>query len=126
MYFFIKYIHVASVILSISGFILRGIWMMQESTMLSHRTVKILPHVIDTLLLLSALMLVFINDQYSFSSHWLTVKVVALVVYIFLGMFAFKWAKTKASKISYWLLAVLMFFYIVSVAITKEPLWFMV
>jgi len=124
MYYFIKDIHIVSVILSITGFILRGIWMIRESEILTHRTIKILPHIIDTVLLLSALVLIFIIDQYPFYHDWLTVKVIALVVYIFLGMFAFRWAKTKASKIIYWLLAVLTFLYIVSVALTKTPLWF--
>lgn len=124
MYYLIKNIHIASVILSLAGFILRGIWMIRASEILSYRAVKILPHIIDTALLLSALILIFIIDQYPFYHHWLTVKVVALIVYIFLGLLAFKWAKTKASKVIYWLLAMFMFLYIISVAITKEPLWF--
>jgi uncharacterized membrane protein SirB2 len=98
--------------------------MMREENILSHRTVKILPHAIDTVLLLSAIILVFITEQYPFYHHWLTVKVIALVVYIFLGTMAFKCANTAFSKITYWSLAVMTFAYIVSVALTKTPLWF--
>jgi uncharacterized membrane protein SirB2 len=126
MYPFIKYIHITCALLSITGFILRGIWMMRESKMLLHPVVKILPHIIDAVLLVSALILIFIIDQYPFINHWLTAKVIALLIYIFLGMAAFKWAKTKASKITYWLLAVVTFLYIVSAALTKVPSLFIV
>ena len=126
MYTLIKNIHMTCAVLSITGFILRGIWMIRESDILSHRIVKILPHVIDALLLATALILVFIIDQFPFIHQWLTVKVIALVVYIVLGMAAFKWAKTKASKITYWLLAVVTFSYIVFVALTKVASLFIV
>jgi len=99
--------------------------MIRKADVLSHRIVKTLPHAIDAVLLLSAIMLVVITEQYPFYYTWLTVKVVALLAYILLGMLAFKWAKTKASKVTYWLLALLTFAYIASVALTKTPLWFM-
>ena len=124
MYLVIKYIHVSCVILSITGFIIRGVWMIRDSQLQTHPMVKILPHVIDAILLTSALILIFIVEQYPFHDHWLTVKVLALIAYIFLGMFAFKWAKKKPGKIIYWALAIFIFVYIVSVALTKTPLWF--
>ena len=60
-YLLLKYIHIATVIISISGFIVRGIWMMQSSSMLQRRWVKIAPHINDTVLLLSAIALVVIT-----------------------------------------------------------------
>ena len=52
-YLFIKNLHIASVVLSGCLFLLRGIWMLRESTMLQQRWVKIIPHIVDTLLLTS-------------------------------------------------------------------------
>jgi len=66
LYLAIKYIHMLTALLSISGFILRGIWMLQSSPMLQRPLVRRLPHVNDTLLLLSALLMVFISGQYPF------------------------------------------------------------
>ena len=61
--------------------------------MLQQRWVKIVPHVVDTLLLVSALTLVFWSDQYPFEQPWLTAKVLALIVYIALGTIALKRGK---------------------------------
>src|SRR3954469_25391588 len=81
-YLAIKHLHITCVALSGSSFLLRGVWMLRESIMLQQRWVKVLPHVIDTLLLASALVLVFQSGQYPFVQPWLTAKVLALIVYI--------------------------------------------
>ena len=124
MYFLIKNIHIICAALSITGFFLRGVLMIRGSDILTHRIVKILPHVIDAVLLLTAIMLVFITERYPAYEPWLTAKILALLVYIFLGMLAFKWTQKKSSKIFYWILSMMVFAYIVSVALTKMPLWF--
>ena len=98
---------------------------MRGSELMSHPLVKIFPHVIDALLLTSAITLTFIIDQYPISHDWLTVKVVALIAYILLGMGALRWAKKKPGKIFLWALAVMTFAYIVSVALTKTPIGLM-
>ena len=53
----IKGIHMLSVTLSYLLFFVRGIWMIQQSPLLQQRWVRIVPHVIDTILLASALTL---------------------------------------------------------------------
>ncbi|MDH5736640.1 MAG: SirB2 family protein, partial [Gammaproteobacteria bacterium] len=95
LYQSIKLIHLASVVLSISGFILRGYWMMIESPLLQAKPVKILPHIIDTCLLASALVMVYMSAQYPFVQSWLTIKVFALIAYIILGTIALKRGKTR-------------------------------
>ena len=70
-YLLLKSIHIVTAIISISGFIVRGIWMMQSSAMLQKRWVKIAPHINDTILLLSAIALVIISAQYPGSSGWI-------------------------------------------------------
>jgi len=92
-YLAIKYLHITFAALSGSLFLLRGFWMLQASSMLQQRWVKIVPHVVDTLLLVSALTLVFGSDQYPFEQPWLTAKVLALIVYIALGTIALKRGK---------------------------------
>ena len=124
-YIFIKYIHIITALLSISGFLLRGLWMLQESPMLQRRPAKILPHVNDTLLLGSALVLMFMSAQYPFVLDWLTAKVLALLVYILLGMVALRWGRTRGVKLAAWLLALLTFGYILSVALTRSVTGFL-
>lgn len=123
-YVTIKYVHIASAMLSGSLFLLRGVWMMRESTMLQHRVVKILPHVVDTILLASALILVYWSAQYPFVQHWLTAKVLALIAYITIGTIALKRGVTKTQRVCAFFAALLVFAYIVLVAMTKRALVF--
>ena len=123
-YVTIKQVHIASAALSGSLFLLRGIWMMRESTMLQNRVVKILPHVVDTILLASALIMVFWSGQYPFVQNWLTAKVLALIAYITIGTIALKRGGTKTQRVSAFFAALLVFAYIGLVAMTKRALVF--
>ena len=120
-YLAIKHIHITCAVLSFLLFSLRGIWMLQGSALLRQRWVKIVPHVVDTLLLASALVMVFWSAQYPFVQAWLTAKVVALVAYIILGTIALKRGKTKTVRLSAFLAALVVFAYIVKVALTRQP-----
>ena len=117
----IKIIHIISIILSYILFSLRGIWMIQGSPLLQLRWVKILPHVIDSILLISAITLVAMIQEYQGFNIWISAKIGALLLYILLGMVAFRFGKTQKIKTISWILAQIVFFYIVLVALTKNP-----
>ncbi|CAN5514102.1 SirB2 family protein [soil metagenome] len=121
-YLAIKHLHITFAVLSGSFFLLRGLWMLADSPMLQRRWVKIVPHVVDTLLLASALVLVFWSGQYPFVQGWLTAKVLALVAYIVLGTVALKRGKTKGVRTVALLAALATFAYIVAVALTRQAL----
>jgi uncharacterized membrane protein SirB2 len=124
MYLILKHLHMTMAGLSFIGFFIRGIWMWQQSPLLQKKLVKILPHIIDTLLLVSAFALA-ITLKYTPGAHpWLMTKIVLLVVYIILGIIAFKNANPRVRKLS-WLVALVVFIYIFSVAMTKNPLGFL-
>lgn len=120
----IKLIHMSTAYISISLFIIRGIWVFNDSGMMQRKWVKIVPHVNDTILLVSAIFLAVGIQQYPFVQSWLTAKFVALLVYIILGMFALKRAKTKNQKIVFFVLALMTFVYVVMVATTRNVTWF--
>lgn len=117
----LKHLHVTFVVLSLAGFLLRGAWMLADSPRLRARWVRIAPHVVDTGLLLSALALVFMTHQYPGAQNWLTAKVIALFVYIGLGVVALHPGRPKAVRAAAWLAALSVFAYIVSVAVTRDP-----
>ncbi len=121
-YLTLKLLHVTSVALSYALFVTRGFWMMRASPLLEQRWVKIVPHVVDTVLLASAVTMAIISAQYPFRSNWLTAKVIALLVYIVLGTIALKRGKTRQARIVAWIAAQAVFFYIVAVAVTRQPL----
>jgi uncharacterized membrane protein SirB2 len=118
----LKAIHVGSVIASYALFVLRGVWMLRDSPLLRQRWVRILPHVVDTALLTSAVLLAYTIRQYPFVAPWVTAKVLALLLYVGLGTLALKRGRTRGTRLAAWIAAQLVFFYIVSVAITKTPL----
>lgn len=128
IYVALKHVHVVCVALSGAGFFLRGLWMLQDSPMLQRRWVKVVPHVVDTLLLGSALSMAVISAQYPFGQDWLTAKFWGLLAYILCGTVALKRGRGKAQRAVFLVCALLAFAYIVSVALTRQPLgalgWF--
>lgn len=125
MYSALKHIHLTAIALSFSLFLLRGWWMAMDSPQLQKRWVRIVPHVIDTLLLASAIGLTLILHQYPFVDSWLTAKVIGLIIYIVLGSIALKRGPTKNSRLLAWLAAAVVFAYIVSVGLSHSPLGFL-
>jgi len=119
-YLAIKHIHITFAALSGGFFLLRGLWMLAGSPLLQRRWVKVVPHVVDTLLLTSALVMVFWSGQYPFVQPWLTAKVLALVAYIVLGTVALKRGKTQGVRAFALLAALAVFAYIVAVALTRD------
>lgn len=125
MYFAVKHLHMLCALLSISGFIFRGYWKLTDSPMIEKRWVKIAPHMIDTLLLASALALAALIQQYPFVHAWVTVKVFALLVYIGLGLVVLRLGKNKMQQSSALILAIITFAYIILVARSHNPLFFL-
>jgi uncharacterized membrane protein SirB2 len=112
---------VTCVVLSGLGFSLRGWWMLSGSPLLKVRLTRVLPHIVDTLLLGSALLMAWQSAQYPFAQSWLTAKLVGLIVYILCGMMALKRGKTRRQRVIFLVLALAAFAYIVSVALTRSP-----
>lgn len=124
-YLLLKELHITFVVISITGFFLRGIWMLTDSPMLNQLWVRVIPHVNDTLLLTAALGLAAMLKQYPFVDSWLTAKVLGLLAYILLGVGAIRPMFSKAVRCGFWLAAMASFGYIVSVALTKDPRGFL-
>jgi len=120
-YLFLKNLHLATIALTLALFVLRGAWMMADSPRLQARWVRIVPHVNDTLLLSSGITLAVLVQQYPLVHGWLTAKFFALIAYILLGTIALKRGKTKAQRVAAWIAALLVFGYMVAVAITHDP-----
>ncbi len=122
MYQTLKIIHVGAAILTISGFMLRGMWMISGSPNLGRPLVRIAPHVIDTIFLLSGIALILTLRLPVLTQPWLLTKFAALVVYILLGTIALRRGKTVRVRVTAFLLALATFAYIVGVALSKSLL----
>ena len=117
----IKLIHESAVTLSFAGFFARGLGMLRNAAWIRHRLAKTLPHVVDTVLIVSAIALAWMLRLTPSNAPWIAAKIGGLVVYIVLGLFALQFGRTKAIRAGAWALAMLTFLWIVSVAITKDP-----
>ena len=122
----LKQLQIALAMLSISGFLLRWGWRMAGSAMAHNRWVKTLPHVVDTLFLLTGILLALGVSQYLFSHAWLTAKIGGLVLYIVVGAVAMRTAPRAPVSIPAFAAAVLIFGWIVSVAWLRTPLGLLV
>lgn len=118
VYLLTKHIHMGAVLASGGFFLLRGLWMMQESSLLNSKFARVLPHIIDTVLLLSAIVLVVYLGGVP---AWVQVKIVALFVYVFLGVLAFRVADGYGARVLSFFLALLVFAFIISVAMSHHP-----
>lgn len=124
-YAVLKALHVGCAAASIAFFCVRGAWMLVAPERLRRKWVRVLPHVVDTVLLASAIALAVMLRNYPLTHGWLTAKVVGLFAYIVLGTIALKRGRTRGIRIAAFAGAIVTFAYIVSVAVTKSPAGFL-
>nr|WP_174522170.1 SirB2 family protein [Cedecea neteri] len=124
-YFSLKYLHIFTVVISISLFVLRYWWQYRGSVMSGKRWVRIVPHVNDTLLLISGFALVMITHFYPFTPQgtWLTEKLFGVIIYIALGFIALgKRPRSQQVRWFAFLLGLVVLYIIIKLATTKIPI----
>ncbi len=124
-YTLLVYLHITTAMISVLLFMGRGIWIMRHEHQARPRWMRWLPHVNDSFLFILGIALMLTIQQYPLSHSWLTAKLIALLVYILLGMVVMKWATNRKTRFFAWLAALVVFAYMVGVAITKQPLIFL-
>ena len=120
-YYWIRQLHIATVVFSVSFFALRYYWMLIHSRREQQPWVRVLSVVNDTTLLIAGISLAWITRQYPLVAPWLSAKLVGLLAYIILGTLALKRAKTRRARLLSGLLALGSAGYIISVALTRTP-----
>lgn len=119
-YSLLRIVHVATVHLTLTLFLLRGFWMATDSPQLAKGWVRTLPHLNDTVLLGSAIAMLVVGGLNPLTQPWLLAKILGLLAYIGLGTLALKRGRTKALRLKALVAALGVFAYIVAVAISKE------
>jgi uncharacterized membrane protein SirB2 len=122
MYLLLKYIHLALAITAISGFVVRGYWMLTESARLAARATRIGPHVIDALFLLTGIAMVYQLSLPVLQTPWLLAKFAGLFAYIVLGAIALRRGPTMQVRLIAFVGALSAFAYIAGAALSKSPL----
>ncbi len=120
-YLSIKNIHTLLALLTISGFVLRGYWMMTNSGRLQRRMTRIGPHILDTVFLGSGIMMLVLLSLNPLSQSWLLAKFAGLIAYILLGAVAIRRGSTRKVRLFSFVGALSAFTYVVGVALSKSP-----
>jgi uncharacterized membrane protein SirB2 len=118
----IRFVHILAISLSGSLFALRGLGMLAGARWPQAFVVRYLSYTIDTVLLTAALMLVAILPAAMFANHWLTVKLVLVVAYVVLGVFALRRGRSRTIRATCYVAALLVFAAIVGIARMHHPL----
>ena len=121
-YLEIRWVHIAAVLVSGGLFLLRGTLLMAGQRWARSAPLNYLSYTVDTVLLTAALMLMTIVRQYPFVHGWLTVKVLLLVVYIVLGVQALRPGRSAKQRAPWFLAALAVYLFIISVARAHNPL----
>ncbi len=119
-------VHVGSVALSGALFSVRAALRIAGRDAAARRPVlRYASYLIDTTLLVAAILLMQIVHQYPFVDAWLTTKLLLLILYIGLGSIALKRARSRPGRIAATLAAWMVFAAIIGVAVTRSPAsWF--
>jgi len=120
-YGLIKSVHQGAVALSLAGFFARGAASLAGAGWVRSRLARTLPHVVDSVLLASALGLAWMLRLTPASTPWLMAKIVGLLFYIALGMIALQPGRPVGVRATAWVAALAVFGWIVSVALLKDP-----
>lgn len=117
-----KSLHIVLVAATLTSFTLRGVWMLYDSSLLARRWVRVLPHAIDAVVLASGLYLAVAYYEFPMTFHpWIVAKLLGLLAYVVLGTIALKRGRTKRARVLAFAGSLLLFAYIVFVAVTKMP-----
>ena len=122
LYLALKFLHIGCVFFSFCGFLLRSYLLLFRPSLMSKPWVKYPPHIVESLLLISALSMLPLLGQYPFTDGWLTAKLLAMLLYIAIGAYALHGTKSVAVQAVASLLALLVFLYIVGVAVHQSSL----
>jgi len=122
-YLTLKWIHVSAVTLSFCGFVTRGVGALRGAPWVYHRHTRKVADLVDTVLLLSAIGMLWVIHLVPWAVPWLEAKVIGLLVYITLGILALRASQPLPIRLACFIGALTVFAYIVSVAVTKYPLF---
>ncbi len=116
----VKSVHITCAILTIISFSVRITWLWSGSDLLHKKTVKIAPHVIDSFLFLSGIILVINYYSHFYQHNWLLVKLTAIIFYIITGSIALKYGKTLLIRIYASIISLVLLAVIVLLAVTRQ------
>lgn len=121
-YLTLKYLHIICVAGSFSLFFIRGIWLLRSYPHAQEPWIKALPHVVDSLLVASAIGMLIMAPKGIWDGNWMLVKVVLVIVYAMMSVLVLRLAKSKTQRVLLWITALLVFLFATTVSVLHHPL----
>jgi uncharacterized membrane protein SirB2 len=118
----IKQAHIMLAMLSGMLFSIRGMAALMHAGWQQHLPVKLLSYAIDVSLMTAALMLLTLLPWSMFSNGWLLMKLFLLVVYVTLGIYTLRLARTVRVRTICYVSALLVFGWMITIARAHHPL----
>jgi uncharacterized membrane protein SirB2 len=116
----LKYLHILAVSISFALFFVRGLWVMRAYPTIHEFWARVFPSIVDGVLLLTGFFLLSMSSEASKS--WMLTKFLLLAIYVVLGIWALRWAKRFAVRLVVWVMALLVFLFMTTVAVLRNPL----
>ena len=122
LYPLLKPAHVVLALASGAGFAVRGFWMLSNSPRRHRRWVRVAPHVVDTLLLVTGVTLAVILHLSPVAHPWLGAKLALLLAYIGAGLVALRLGPSRGIRGAAFAVALGCYLLILVSAVTHRPL----
>jgi len=119
----LKHIHMTFALLSVLLFSARFVLLLMRSEKLQLKWLKILPHIVDTLLLVFGIALAVQLSINPVQQLWFAEKLLAVLAYIITGYYTLKMAKTRGLQILGYIATMGWVMLIVHLAVTKTALF---
>ena len=117
--------HILAAVLSIAVFVLQGVLTVARPALARHKALRIGTHVIYTLLLVTAIALLVVYGWNPLDFGWILIKIKLLVVFILLGIVAFKPKFPAPARIAAWVGALLALLWAYWSAVSKAVVPFL-
>jgi len=121
-FYLVKYLHLVTVAASFALFFIRGLWMLRAYPRPEEQWVIVLPHAIDTLVLVSGGALVALAWQKSWPGDWLTWKLAFVAVYALMVLTVLRLARYRWQKALAWMAGMLVFLFVATIAVLHQKL----
>lgn len=121
----LKLLHQGLVVVSVTGFMARWGWRLTHPAWKPVGVVRAAPHVLDTLLLGTGVVLAYRWSAEPWSADWLVAKLAGVVAYIVLAWIAYRSVNRPKRSLVAGLTALLVIVWVASVAVGHHPAGFL-
>ncbi len=116
----VKFVHIVAVSVSFALFFVRGLWVLRSYPSPQEQWVRYLPSTVDTIIVASALFVLWSKRSQGWPGDWLSIKLMLLAVYLGLAIAGLNLSRELWAKLLAWVAALLLFLFITTIAVLHD------